>query len=160
MGSPRTPMMAFSSVMVTCLARSTAWATCCWCWREQGGVSCTVFLTKGGTGDRWGQAGTGPPREAEEAPETGGAFLPSVLNTFQRARVFKPHIPHIALSFNRNEPKHACQSPVSPHHTYKKNVLLHLRMGAKWERLAPINVLNAGTASSHRRVFPRFRRRS
>ena len=31
LGSPRTPMIAFSSVIVTCLARSTAWATCCWC---------------------------------------------------------------------------------------------------------------------------------
>ena len=35
LGSPRTPMIAFSSVIVTCLARSTAWATCCWCCRTQ-----------------------------------------------------------------------------------------------------------------------------
>ena len=27
-----TPMIALSSVMVTCLARSTALATCCWCY--------------------------------------------------------------------------------------------------------------------------------
>ena len=33
-GRPRTPMMAFSSVMVTCLARSTACATCCWCFEN------------------------------------------------------------------------------------------------------------------------------
>lgn len=25
-------MMALSSAMVTCLALSTAWTTCCWCW--------------------------------------------------------------------------------------------------------------------------------
>lgn len=31
LGSPRTPMIAFNSVIVTCLARSTACATCCWC---------------------------------------------------------------------------------------------------------------------------------
>lgn len=37
--SPRTPMMAFSSVIVTCLARSTACATCCWCWREWKGLN-------------------------------------------------------------------------------------------------------------------------
>ena len=30
-------MMAFSSVMVTCLARSTACATCCWCWGSKAG---------------------------------------------------------------------------------------------------------------------------
>ena len=30
-----TPMMALSSVMVTCLARSTAAATCCWCWKTE-----------------------------------------------------------------------------------------------------------------------------
>lgn len=27
-----TPMIALSSLMVTCFARSTAVATCCWCW--------------------------------------------------------------------------------------------------------------------------------
>uniref|UniRef100_A0A6B0U2Y1 Putative secreted protein n=1 Tax=Ixodes ricinus TaxID=34613 RepID=A0A6B0U2Y1_IXORI len=33
------PMMAFSSVMVTCLARSTAAATCCWCsWDRNGRI--------------------------------------------------------------------------------------------------------------------------
>ena len=25
-------MAAFRSLIVTCLARSTAWTTCCWCW--------------------------------------------------------------------------------------------------------------------------------
>lgn len=37
MERPRTPMMAFSSAMVTCLARSTACTTCCWCykWRSE-----------------------------------------------------------------------------------------------------------------------------
>lgn len=38
---PLTPMIAFSSVMVTCLALSTAVATCCWCCggaREMGQV--------------------------------------------------------------------------------------------------------------------------
>lgn len=32
-----TPMIAFSSAMVTCLARSTACTTCCWCykWRSE-----------------------------------------------------------------------------------------------------------------------------
>lgn len=39
LGSPRTPMMAFNSVIVTCLARSTAWATCCWCWGDTGAAS-------------------------------------------------------------------------------------------------------------------------
>ena len=34
----RTPMAAFRSLIVTCLARSTAWTTCCWCWGgERGG---------------------------------------------------------------------------------------------------------------------------
>lgn len=28
-----TPMIALSSVIVTCFARSTAVATCCWCWK-------------------------------------------------------------------------------------------------------------------------------
>lgn len=32
----RTPMAAFRSLIVTCLARSTAWTTCCWCWGERG----------------------------------------------------------------------------------------------------------------------------
>lgn len=32
-----TPIKALSSVMVTCLARSTAVATCCWCWNEKKG---------------------------------------------------------------------------------------------------------------------------
>lgn len=36
MGSPRTPMIAFNSVIVTCLARSTACATCCWCCGDRG----------------------------------------------------------------------------------------------------------------------------
>lgn len=27
-----TPIRLFSSPTVTCLARSTAWSTCCWCW--------------------------------------------------------------------------------------------------------------------------------
>lgn len=35
LGSPRTPMIAFNSVIVTCLARSTACATCCWCCRDR-----------------------------------------------------------------------------------------------------------------------------
>lgn len=30
-GSPRTPIDAFNSPIVTCLARSMAWTTCCWC---------------------------------------------------------------------------------------------------------------------------------
>lgn len=39
LGSPRTPMIAFNSVIVTCLARSTAWATCCWCCGDRGARS-------------------------------------------------------------------------------------------------------------------------
>ena len=35
-----TPMMAFNSAMVTCLALSTAWATCCWCSWERNGMIC------------------------------------------------------------------------------------------------------------------------
>lgn len=38
LGSPRTPMIAFNSVIVTCLARSTACATCCWCCGDRGWV--------------------------------------------------------------------------------------------------------------------------
>lgn len=41
LGSPRTPMIAFNSVIVTCLARSTAWATCCWCCGDRGARSAT-----------------------------------------------------------------------------------------------------------------------
>lgn len=36
-GSPRTPIDAFNSPIVTCLARSMAWTTCCWCWRHNTG---------------------------------------------------------------------------------------------------------------------------
>ena len=35
-----TPMMAFNSAIVTCLARSTAWATCCWCSCDRNGMIC------------------------------------------------------------------------------------------------------------------------
>jgi len=36
-------MMAFSSVMVTCLALSTAVATCCWCSCERNGRICAIM---------------------------------------------------------------------------------------------------------------------
>lgn len=36
-GSPRTPIDAFNSPIVTCLARSMAWTTCCWCWGHDTG---------------------------------------------------------------------------------------------------------------------------
>lgn len=61
LGSPRTPMIAFSSVIVTCLARSTAWATCCWCW-GQGPSPITVKSSSGQDPlhlDSPGQAGRG-----------------------------------------------------------------------------------------------------
>lgn len=38
-----TPIMALSSVMVTCLARSTALATCCWCSCERKGSICAIM---------------------------------------------------------------------------------------------------------------------
>lgn len=38
-----TPIMAFSSVMVTCFARSTAVATCCWCSWERNGRICAMI---------------------------------------------------------------------------------------------------------------------
>lgn len=34
-----TPIIAFNSVMVTCLARSTAAATCCWCSCDKNGMT-------------------------------------------------------------------------------------------------------------------------
>lgn len=48
-GRPRTPMTAFSSAMVTCLARSTAWTTCCWCCRTNTMfIKISQFISKAG----------------------------------------------------------------------------------------------------------------
>lgn len=45
MASPGlTPIRLFSSPTVTCLARSTAWSTCCWCW---GGIESGVTGSRG-----------------------------------------------------------------------------------------------------------------
>lgn len=38
-----TPMIAFSSVMVTCFALSTAVATCCWCSCDKNGRICAMM---------------------------------------------------------------------------------------------------------------------
>ena len=45
-----TPMMALSSLVVTCLALSTAAATCCWCWAWRRGVR--KWNNMGGRGGR------------------------------------------------------------------------------------------------------------
>ena len=63
-----TPMMALSSAMVTCLALSTAWTTCCWCCRHHTGRG------GGGDGEIGGRAGEGRRGGGEREEEGGGRW--------------------------------------------------------------------------------------